>query len=175
MHLVIKKKLWWLKLWYEESSTKFKALIRRCIKPWRLWWKQTLMDMSLVNTLMEADQFCLLLKKCRFSSSAILFVFFWPRAKQSFSKPNRMQQIIPKEAKETSSTIQQSHPLEAELSNLFKTSQGRLMRWQFFNNDSIIFTYKKNHEQFKKERDFTFENSAKTLINYIAHTLRQFL
>jgi len=85
-----------------------------------------------------------------------------------------MQQIIPKEAKETSSTIQQSHPLELELSNLIKTFQGRLMQWQFFNNDSIIFTCKRTMSSLK-ERDFTFKNSAKTLINYIAHTLRQFL
>jgi len=61
-----------------------------------------------------------------------------------------MQQIIPKEAKETSSTIQQSHPSEAELSNLIKTSQGRLMRWQFFNNDSIIVSYKRTMSSLKK-------------------------
>jgi len=93
-------------------STRVKVMFRICIMPWRLWWKQTLMDTVNGQHSDELWPFCLLLNRRRRPSSVIIVCLLLTtcRNKQSFSKTKRMQHIIPKEANDTSSTIQRNYP-----------------------------------------------------------------
>ena len=70
------------------------------------------MDTSTVYYLRDSNKFCHLLKKGLIQVLVILFVFFLPcRKKIKNSKAKGIQRIIPKEAEDPSSTIQQNYPL----------------------------------------------------------------